>query len=139
MAKSSKKILSLTMVVAAIALVGTLEIKRQTISAQLTTDVPQQVEDGQLADEQADNQRLADQIITEVRALIAIPEDVEPTVATIVDIEALRSKNPFYNMAENGDHLIVTRERAILYSSANKKIIDVIPIQLEPAEAPEAE
>ncbi|MBT4119868.1 MAG: hypothetical protein HOE29_03035, partial [Candidatus Peribacter sp.] len=61
-----------------------------------------------------------------------IPEDIEPTVATIVDVEILKEKNPFYAKAENGDHLIVTPTRAILYSSKTKKIIDVVPVQLEP-------
>ena len=133
MAKSSKKVLVLTLIAGLIGLVGTLEYQRQTISAQLG-EVNQQMKDGQLADQQAENQRLADQIITEVRALIEIPADIEPTVATIVDVETLRARNPFYNKAENGDHLVVTRERAILYSSSDKKIIDVVPVQLEPAE-----
>jgi len=96
------------------------------------------MEDGQLGNEEQ-NQERAQQIIAEVRKLIDIPEDVEPTVATIVDVNALRAQNPFYEKAENGDHLIVTPERAILFSSKTGKIIDVVPVQLQPAAAAEAE
>jgi predicted ATPase len=136
--KSLTKTFLVTVVIAAlVGLVAVLEVQRQAISAQLQEDVPQQVEDGKMTDEQVQNQELAQKIIAEVRALITIDESVEPTVATIVDVEALRTRNSFYNKAENGDHLVVTRERAILYSSKNKKIIDVVPIQLEPAEVPE--
>lgn len=81
----------------------------------------------------------AQRIIEEVRGLITIPEGIEPTVATIVDVEALRARNPFYNSAENGDHLIVTPTRAILYDPDAKQILDVVPVQITPAGAEPAE
>lgn len=130
MAKRSS--LVAVMLVALLALVGVLEVKRQTISAQLTT-ITNVLEDYQSQGEEGDKE-LAQSIIEDVRKLIDIPEDVEPTVATIIDIELLRAKNPFYNKASNGDHLIVTPERAILYSSVTGKIIDVVPVSLEPVE-----
>ena len=82
-------------------------------------------------DDSTKNQETADLILKEIRNLIDIPEDVNPTVATIVDVEILKKKNPFYAKASNGDHLIVTPTRAILYSSVTKRIIDVVPVQLE--------
>lgn len=119
-----------------VGLVSVLEYKRQAVSAQLSVlaeqlknadenDVPKEVEDAK---------QQANRIISEVRALMTIADDIEPTVATIVDVELLRQRNPFYNKAENGDHLIITTDRAILYRSSEKKIIDVVPIQLEPVE-----
>ncbi|MCA9370793.1 MAG: hypothetical protein KC680_02425, partial [Candidatus Peregrinibacteria bacterium] len=126
-------VLVVFMIAGLIGLVGMLEVKRQTISAQLST-LTKQMEDGQLEENTEENQQIADRIIAQVRTLINIPEDVEPTVATIIDINLLRERNPFYNKAENGDFLIVTRERAILYSEKENKIIDVAPIQLEPVE-----
>lgn len=137
MSKTVRNSFVIVLVLAIVGLLGVLEVKRQTISADLT-NIEQEVEAGQLNDAQADNQKLADQIIADVRSLIDIPDDIEPTVATIIDVEQLRARNPFYDKAENGDHLVVTRERAILYSSKLKKIIDVVPVQLEPAEAPAA-
>jgi len=133
MAKRSS--LVVMMLVALLALVGVLEVRRQSISAQLT-NVTNVLEDYQSQSEE-ENKVLAQTIIDDVRKLIDIPEGVEPTVATIIDIDLLRAKNPFYNKASNGDHLIVTPDRAILYSSARKVIIDVAPVQLEPVEPKE--
>jgi len=130
MAKRSS--LVVMMLVALLALVGVLEVKRQTISAQLST-ITNVLEDYQSQGEEQ-NKELAETIVEEVRKLIDIPADIEPTVATIIDIELLRDKNPFYNKASNGDHLIVTPDRAILYSSVRGIIIDVAPVQLEPVE-----
>lgn len=77
-------------------------------------------------------------IIDKVRLHIDIPTDVEPTVATIVDVEALREKNAFYKTAKNGDHLIVTPTRAILYDPDRDMILDVVPVQLQAPAAPAA-
>ncbi len=134
MANRRSALVSLTIMLL-LALVAVSEVKRQAVLAQLQ-QLTVRLEQVQLGGEQgARNQELAKKIIAEVRELIEIPSDVEPTVATIVDIEVLRSRNPFYGKAENGDHLLVTRDRAILYSSAKKKILDVVPVQLEAAQA----
>ena len=117
-------------IVALLLLVGVLEVKRQSISAQLSSK-DSALEEVQNQN-QADNAELAKQIVAEVRELIDIPTDIEPTVATIIDVELLRTKNPFYDKAQNGDHLIVTPNRAILYRASEHKIIDVAPVQLEP-------
>jgi|TARA_Y100000310_G_scaffold345403_1_gene464561 hypothetical protein len=124
-------ILVTLIVIALIGLIGALEIKRQAVSAQLE-DITTHLEQMQFGNT-AKNQETADQIVRDVRKLMDIAQDIEPTVATIVDVEALRAKNPFYAKAENGDHLVVTPTRAILYSSAKNRIIDVVPVQLEPA------
>lgn len=117
-------------IVALLLLVGVLEVKRQSISAQLSSK-DSALEEVQNQN-QADNAELAKEIVIEVRKLIDIPADIEPTVATIIDVELLRTKNPFYDKAQNGDHLVVTPSRAILYRSSEHKIIDVAPVQLEP-------
>ena len=56
---------------------------------------------------------------------------MQPTVATIVDVESLRKRNSFYNKAKNGDYLIVTNERAILFDAKANVILDMVPVQLE--------
>lgn len=73
----------------------------------------------------------AKSIIDKVRKHIDIPTDVEPTVATIVDVNALKSRNDFYKNAKNGDNLIVTPTRAILYDPDKDMILDVVPVQLQ--------
>lgn len=123
------------LVIIGIGVVAVLVMHRANMLPTAGTSVSDTDPTVTVGNSQEENKRLAQQIITEVRALIDIPEDVEPTVATIVDVDLLREQNPFYEKAENGDHLVVTRERAILYNSREKKIIDVIPVQLEPVEA----
>lgn len=81
------------------------------------------------------NQEKAKEIVEKVRKLIEIPEGVEPTVAAIVDVAQLRERNAFYNKAENGDFLIVTTSRAILYDPDQNVILDVVPVQIDNAAA----
>lgn len=131
MARRRIGILIVCIVVIALVVFGVLEFKRQSMENQ-----PQDTQDvtSVPVSDSEENKELAEQIVTEIRKLIDIPEDIDPTVATIVDVDVLRESNPFYNKAENGDHLIVTTDRAILYSSEEGKILDVVPVQLEPVE-----
>lgn len=78
------------------------------------------------------NKELAKQVLTKLRKHILLPTDPEPTVATIIDVEKLRKTNDFYKKAENGYHLILTKDRAVLYDAKRDLVIDVIPVQLQP-------
>jgi hypothetical protein len=117
------------LVIALIALVVFVDARRRSAERQLQE---LSVQLGNVGDQQQ-NREMAKKIVDEVRKLIQIPADTEPTVATIVDVAKLRQQNPFYNKAENGDYLIVTPTRAILYSQKLKVILDVVPVQLEQA------
>ena len=86
----------------------------------------------QLQGNSEESQQRAQQIIESVRGLIDIPKDVTPTVAAIVDVDKLRAQNPFYANAKNGDYLVVTPTRAILYDAERGVIIDVVPVQIQP-------
>jgi hypothetical protein len=79
----------------------------------------------------AENQQRAKEIVAKVQKLLDIDTSVEPTVATIVDVKKLQAQNAFYNKAKNGDFLIVTPTRAILYDAGANKIIDVVPVQID--------
>ncbi len=85
----------------------------------------------QLQGNNAANQEKAQQVVAKVKKLIDIDTTVEPTVATIVDVAKLQAQNPFYNKAQNGDYLIVTPTRAILYREEDNLILDVVPVQIE--------
>ncbi len=74
---------------------------------------------------------LAAQILEKARQIIDIPHDPEPTIATITDVEALRKTNKFYDKAKNGDTLIITENRAILYDQERNLILDVVPVQID--------
>ncbi len=68
----------------------------------------------------------------EVGLLMELPEDEEPTVATVLDKDSLADQ-PFFAKAENGDKVIayINARKAILYRPSTKKIIEVAPIYLE--------
>lgn len=58
-----------------------------------------------------------------------LPEE-DPTIATITDAENLIQQQPFYAGAQNGDKLLIfpNAKKAIIYSEARDKLINVGPI-----------
>lgn len=129
---SARKTLLSIATIALIALVFVMDVRRRDAEEQLR-NLTVRLEQLQGSNTQ-ENQEAARRVVARVRELIDIPANVEPTVATIVDVEALRAQNPFYAKAQNGDHLVVTPERAILYSPSQDKILDVVPVQIQPAD-----
>ena len=77
------------------------------------------------------NQALAQDVIAKVKKHIDLSLEGEPTVATIIDAEKLKEKNPFYAKAQNGDYLVVTQTRAILYDPNADVLLDVVPVQIQ--------
>ena len=109
-------------ILALLILLVVVDADRRAAKKQLSINVP-------VADQE--NKEKAKAVVAEVRKLMDIPATPEPTVATIVDVKKLQSTNPFYSKAQNGDYLIVTQTRAILYSQKLKKILDVVPVQVQ--------
>lgn len=68
-------------------------------------------------------------IVAEVGKIYKLPEGEAPTMATISDINKLKNQ-PFFKNSKNGDILLVYNKagKAILYSPADKKIVEVVPI-----------
>lgn len=85
---------------------------------------------GQLTDER---QR---ELITEVAAKIMLPADEKPTVAVVSDINRLKDQQ-FFSSGQNGDVVLIymNSRKAILYRPAEKKIIEVAPVNLSNNEA----
>jgi hypothetical protein len=123
----TKSLLPLLLIVL-VVLVVVLDAKRRSAQKELK-NLTVRLE--QLQGNNEANQEKARQVVEKVTALIAIDVSVEPTVATIVDVERLREQNPFYDKAENGDYLIVTPTRAVLYRESENIILDVVPVQIE--------
>ncbi len=126
--------LLVTVLVIALAVLAFVEYnKRVQVAAELEklTMQMEQLKTGN----NPQNVAQAKAIVEKVKKHINIPGDVDPTVATIVDVETLKLRNDFYKQAKNGDHLIVTPTRAILYDPDKDMIIDVVPVQLEPQTA----
>ena len=77
-------------------------------------------------------EEVAKEVLAKVRNHMDVPETPAPTVATIVDVEKLKQANDFYKKAKNGDNLIITQNRAILYAPDRDRIIDVVPVRVNP-------
>lgn len=71
------------------------------------------------------------QIVTEVGKLMELPVGEEPTIATVTDVEQLRTQ-PFFQNAQNGDKVLIYQNarKAILYSPSKKKVLEVSPLNI---------
>lgn len=87
-----------------------------------------QAKNAERQSEKESQTNVTNQIVESVRRHMIIPDN--STIATIVDAEELKKKNSFYANTKNGDYLIVTPKRAILYDPDKDVIIDVISTQL---------
>ncbi len=69
-------------------------------------------------------------LVSQVGKLIDLPAE-EPTVATVVDADALRSQ-AFFAKAQKGDKVLIyaNAKKAFLYSASLNKIIEVGPVLL---------
>lgn len=76
-------------------------------------------------------------IVDEVSKLIALPDGVTPTLATVNNAENLRERQPFFQSAENGDKVLLysnatdpTQRKAYLYRPSSKQLLNVAPITI---------
>ena len=73
-------------------------------------------------------------LVTKVATLMELPQDEQPTVATISDKSKLKDQ-PFFINAENGDKVLIytNAKKAIIYRPSTNKIIEVGPVNIGPA------
>lgn len=116
-------------IIAAIALFAWAEQQRRATEGRLE-QTKKELEEVKKSTK-AGGEELAKQVLEKVRWHMDVPVEPVPTVATIVDIERLREANEFYAAAENGDHLIITNKRAILYDPDRDVILDVVPVVID--------
>ncbi len=81
-------------------------------------------------------QEISKRVLENVAKLIHISVDPVPTVATISDVTKLQESNGFFKAATNGNFLILTQNRAILYDLDKNIILDVAPFQATPNSTP---
>lgn len=76
-------------------------------------------------------QEEAKALVAKVGKLIVLPEDENPTIATVADPEALREQ-PFFAKAKKGDKVLIytNARKAILYDVESNKIVEVAPINI---------
>lgn len=116
-------------IIAAIALFAWAEQQRRATENRLE-QTKQELEEVKKST-RAGGEELAKRVLEKLRTHMEVPVEPAPTVATIVDIERLREANEFYKPAENGDHLIITDRRAILYDPDRDIILDVVPVVID--------
>lgn len=87
-------------------------------------------ENQRLSDPQQAAQQEANRLKSDVSKLIELPNET-PTIATVVDVEKLKSQAFFAN-AQNGDRVLLfpQAKTAILYRPTIKKIIEKAPINI---------
>lgn len=78
-------------------------------------------------------------LVEEVGKLIDLPIGEDPTVATVTDVEKLKTQ-AFFQKAKNGDKVLIysNAKKAILYDPQAKRIIDVAPINIGSPSAQQA-
>lgn len=131
--RSRKGLVTILLVIGIIIAVGLFawaERQRRSTAKELT-QTEQQLEEAKKST-QKNGEEVAKEVLAKVRNHMEIAETPAPTVATIVDVEKLKQTNEFYKKAKNGDHLIITQNRAILYDPDRDRIVDVVPVRVNP-------
>lgn len=118
-------------IVIAIGLFAWAEKQRRSAVKELS-QTEQQLEEVKKSTQRS-GEEVAKEVLSKVRNHMEVSESPAPTVATIVDVEKLKQTNEFYKKAKNGDHLIITQNRAILYAPDRDRIVDVVPVRVNPA------
>lgn len=72
-------------------------------------------------------QREIDELLAQLKRHMLLPEDEQPTIATVTDIDELKGQQPFFEKASNGDKVViyVNNHKAIIYSPEKDMIINV--------------
>jgi hypothetical protein len=71
------------------------------------------------------------QLVAQVRKLMILPTDEQPTVATVTDATKVKNQ-PFFKDAKNGDRILiyVNAKKAILYDPNQNVIVNVAPVNI---------
>jgi hypothetical protein len=70
-------------------------------------------------------------VVAQVGRLMVLPQGEDPTLATVVDPDKLKSQ-PFFANAQKGDRVLIYTgaKKAILYNPTLNKIVEVAPITI---------
>jgi hypothetical protein len=75
-------------------------------------------------------------VVDRVGKLMVLPDET-PQVATVADVDQLKTIQPFFAKAENGDKVLMFQNarQAILYRPSSNMVINVAPITASPSAA----
>lgn len=71
-------------------------------------------------------------LVSKIGRFMVLPTGEVPTVATVVDAEGLKKDQPFFNLAQVGDKVLIYQKagKAILYNPTSNKIVEVGPLEI---------
>jgi hypothetical protein len=80
-------------------------------------------------------QREVDLLLARIKEHMVLPEDEEPTIASVTDVEALKKTQPFFEKAQNGDRVLVYTKagKAIIFSPERDLIVNVGAVAIDQA------
>lgn len=115
----SKIILALALIIS-LGLLASLYVKYLNLKKEINY-----LQDPQA--QQAKIERETQELVAQVGKLMVLPEG-EPTVATVVDAEALAKEQEFFKDAKNGDKVLIYKDKAILFNVGESRIVNVGPV-----------
>jgi hypothetical protein len=62
-------------------------------------------------------------LLAKLGKILELPKE-EPIIATVTDVEKLKTEQAFYRNAQNGDKLFVWKDKALIFRAETGKIID---------------
>ncbi|HVI69609.1 MAG TPA: hypothetical protein VM581_04075 [Magnetospirillaceae bacterium] len=85
------------------------------------------------SDPTAANKETVTRVTDQVKAILQVPSDEEPQVATVTNADKLKDQ-PFFAGVQKDDYLIVYQKAklAILYREKDRKLINVDHVELTP-------
>ncbi len=124
--KKGVKILIAVFILILLAIVGYLVYQYIDLNSKLN-------DPDYLINLQSEQQTLTrERIISRLSSILLLPDEVNPKVATITNLDELLAENPeFYKNAEDGDTLVLFSELAIIYRDSINKVINIAPIVQE--------
>ncbi len=77
----------------------------------------------------ARNAEESEEVLANLDKVLLTESEDDPTVARVEDPQLLKEANPdFYKNVEEGDHLILYPQRAIIFRNVERRVINVAPI-----------
>ena len=69
--------------------------------------------------------------VEKIGKLMVLSSEEKPLLATVQDADNLKKEQAFFKDAQNGDIVLIYQDKAILYSEARGKIINVGPVYIQ--------
>ena len=74
-----------------------------------------------------------EELLNKLKVHAVVPGDEDPIIATVTDADALKKQSAFYELAKNGDSVIIyaKAKKAYLYDSTADRVLNIGPVVTE--------